>query len=236
MTLLRSLLVLSFVVSLAACAHSQQAGGWGKAEPSGFLGDYSKLQPAKGEEEATLVYWTGDKAKFRTYKKVLLEPVQVWRAEKSDAKDLDKEDAEYLSQYLWSKLDEELRKDYQMTSQTEPGVIRLQVALTEAGKGVPVLDNVTALHPGSRLASKVKEMAFGTESFVGKATVEIKATDSQTGELLGAMIDRRGGGKYFWKSFHRWTDVEEAYSYWAKKTRWRACMMREDANCELPKD
>ena len=236
MKLLRSLLILLFVVSLAACAHSQQAGGWGKAEPSGFLGDYSKLRPAKGEEEATLVYWSEDKAKFRTYKKVMLEPVQVWRAEKSDAKDLDKEDAEYLSQYLWSHLDEELRKDYSMAGQAGPGVIRMQVALTEAGKGVPVLDNVTALHPGSRLASKVKEMAFGTESFVGKATVEVKATDSQTGELLGAMIDRRGGGKYFWKSFHRWTDVEEAYSYWAKKTRWRACTMRGDTNCELPKE
>ena len=236
MKFLRSLLILSCVASLAACAHSQQAGGWGKAEPSGFLSDYSKLRPAKGEEEATLVYWTEDKATFRTYKKVLLEPVQVWRAEKSDAKDLDKEDAEYLSQYLWSHLDEELRKDYIMTGQAGPGVIRLQVALTEAGKGVPVLDNVTALHPGSRLASKVKQMASGTESFVGKASVEIKATDSQTGELLAAMIDRRGGGKYFWKSFHRWTDVEEAYSYWAKKTRWRACMTRGDADCELPKE
>lgn len=236
MMFLRSLLILSFVVILAACAHSQQAGGWGKAEPSGFLGDYSKLHPAKGEEEAALVYATEDKAKFRSYKKVLFEPVQIWRGEKSDAKDLDKEDAEYLSQYLWSKLDEELRKDYRMAGQAGPDVIRLQVALTEAGKGVPFVDNVTALHPGSRLMSKVKQMASGTESFVGKASVEMKATDSQTGELLAAMVDRRGGGKYFWKPLHRWTDVEEAYSYWAKKTRWRACMTRGDADCELPKD
>jgi hypothetical protein len=236
MTFLRSLVALSLVASLAACAHSMQAGGWGKAEPSGFLGDYSKLRPAKGEEEATLVYWIEDKAKFRAYKKVLLEQVQVWRGEKSDAKDLDKEDAEYLSQSLWSHLDEELRKDYTMVSQAGPGVIRLQVAITEAGRGVPFIDNVTALHPGARVMSEVKKQAFGTESFVGKASVEAKATDSQTGELLGAMVDRRGGGKYFWKSFHRWTDVEAAYSYWAKKTRWRACTMRGDANCELPKE
>jgi hypothetical protein len=234
MTLLRLFLIMSFLVSLGACAHTEQAGGYGKAEPSGFLGDYSKLH--LGENEATLVYWTDDKAKFRTYTKVLLEPVQVWRAEKSDIKDLDKEDAEYLSQYLWSKLDEELRKDYRIASQAEPGVIRLQVAVTEAGKGVPFLDNVTALHPGARLMSKVKQMSFGTETFVGKASVEMKATDAQTGELLAAMVDRRGGGKYFWKPFHRWTDVEEAYSYWAKKTRWRACMTRGDTNCELPKD
>ena len=96
--------------------------------------------------------------------------------------------------------------------------------------------NDPALPSGASWQIFVKEMAFGTESFVGKASVEIKATDSQTGELLAAMIDRRGGGKYFWKSFHRWTDVEEAYSYWAKKTRWRACMMRGDADCELPKE
>jgi hypothetical protein len=45
-----------------------------------------------------------DKAKFKSYTKVWLEPVQVWRGEKSDAKDLDREDATYLSQFLWSRL------------------------------------------------------------------------------------------------------------------------------------
>jgi hypothetical protein len=35
---------------------------------------------------------------------------------------------------------------------------------------------------------------------------------------------------------HRWGDVEEAYTYWAKKSAWRACMMRGDATCELPKE
>jgi len=42
---------------LRACAHSQQAGGYGKAEPSGFLKDYSMLHPAKDETEASLVYF-----------------------------------------------------------------------------------------------------------------------------------------------------------------------------------
>ena len=54
--------------------------------------------------------------------------------------------------------------------------------------------------------------------------------------LLAAGVDRRGGGKYAWKSLHRWGDVEEAYTYWAKKFAWRACMMRGEATCELPKE
>ncbi|MDN5940264.1 MAG: DUF3313 domain-containing protein [Nitrospira sp.] len=220
---------------LAACAHSQQAGGFGKAEPSGFLKDYSKLHAATDDTEATLVYRT-DKAKFKTYTKIWLEPVQVWRGEGSDAKSLDKEEADYLSKFLWSRLDEELRKDYTMVQGPGPGVMRLRVAITEAGKGIPLLDNLTAAYPTTLLMSKGKQALTGTNSLVGKASIEMEATDSQTGELLVAGVDRRGGGKYAWKPINRWEDVEQAYAYWAKKSAWRACNMRDGANCEMPKD
>ena len=224
------------IAALAACAHSQQAGGYGKVEPSGFLKDYSKLQAAANDTEATLVYVTPDKAKFKSYTKVLLEPVQVWRGEKSAAKDLEKEDADYVSKYLWSRLNEEIRKDYEIVQTPGPGVMRVRVGITEAGKGIPVLDNLTAAYPASLLMSKGKKAIGGTESFVGKSSVEVEATDSQTGELLGAGVDRRGGGKYAWKALNRWEDVEQSYSYWAKKFRWRACMMRGDVGCVKPED
>ena len=225
------------MVALAGCAHSTQATGyWGKAEPSGFLKDYSTLRPAADDTEATLVYRTPDQAKFKSYKKVWLEPVQVWRGEKSDAKDMDKEDADFLSQFLWSRLDEELRKDYEMVQAPGPDVLRLRVGITESGKNIPVLDNLTAAYPAAYVLSKGKKYIGGTESFVGKASIEAEVTDSQTGEVLAAAVDRRGGGKYFWKSLTRWGDVEEAYTYWAKKFAWRACMMRGDATCEMPKE
>ena len=221
---------------LTACAHSEQAGGYGKAEPSGFLKDYSKLHKAANDTEATLAYFTPDKAKFKSYTKILLEPVQVWRGEDSDAKGLDQEDAEYLSQFLWSRLDEELGKYYRITKSPGPGVMRMRVAITEAGKGIPILDNLTAAYPTTLLMSKAKKAISGTESLVGKASIEMEATDSQTGELLAAGVDRRGGGKYAWKPISRFIDVENAYSYWAKKVAWRACTLRGDTNCEMPED
>ena len=224
------------LVALSGCAHSEQAGGMGKAEPSGFLKDYSKLHAAANETEASLVYFTPDKAKFKSYTKVWLEPVQVWRGEKSDAKDLDKEDAHHVSQFLWSRVDEEMRKDYQMTREAGPGVMRVRIGITEAGKGVPFLDNLTAAYPAALLLSKGKKAIGGTESFVGKASVEVEATDSQTGELIAAGVDRRGGGKYAWKALNRWEDFEAASTYWAKKFRWRACTMRGEAKCEMPEE
>ena len=221
---------------LTACAHSQQAGGFGKAEPSGFLKDYSKLHAAANDTEATLVYFTPDKAKFKSYTKILVEPVQVWRGEDSDAKGLDQEDADYLSQFLWTHLDEELSKYYRITKSPGPGVMRMRVAITEAGKGIPILDNLTAAYPTTLLMSKAKKAISGTESLVGKASIEMEATDSQTGELIAAGVDRRGGGKYAWKPISRFIDVENAYAYWAKKAAWRACTLRGEANCEMPED
>jgi Protein of unknown function (DUF3313) len=221
------------IAALAGCARSEHVTGyWGKAEPSGFLTDYSKLHVATNETDSTLLYFMPDTTKFKSYTKVWVEPVQVWRGEKSEAKDLDKEDAAYLSQFLWSRLNEELRKDYMMVQEPGPGVMRLRAGITEAGKNIPVLDNLTAAPP----ISDTKKSLGGTQSFVGKATIEVEVTDSQTGELLAAAVDRRGGGKYAWKSLHRWGDVEAAYTYWAKKFAWRACMMRVEFTCEPPEE
>ena len=71
-----TILSLICAASLTACAHSEQAGGYGKAEPSGFLQDYSKLRPGT-DGEATLVYFIPDRARIKNYTKIWLEPVQV---------------------------------------------------------------------------------------------------------------------------------------------------------------
>jgi len=221
------------IVALAGCAKSEHlTGHWDRAEPSGFLKDYSKLHEATNETESNLVYFTPDNAKFKSYTKVWLEPVQVWRGEHSHAKHLPEADDEYLSQFLWSRLNEEFGKAYIMVKEPGPGVIRLRVGITEASKNIPVLDNLTAIPPLPDLTNSFG----GAPLFVGKATIEVEMTDSQTGELLAARVDRRSGGKYPWKPFDRWIDVEAAFTYWAKKFAWRACVMRVEFTCEMPEE
>jgi hypothetical protein len=67
--------------------------------------------------------------------------------------------------------------------------------------------------------SQGKRLIAGTNTLVGKASIEIEMTDSQTGELIAAAVNRRGGGKYAWKPLNRWEDFEQAATYWAKKFR-----------------
>ncbi|MGH7257513.1 MAG: DUF3313 domain-containing protein [Nitrospiraceae bacterium] len=204
------------------------------AEQSGFLGDYSMLRPGKSEE-ADLVYvkYDNDHAKWDSFKQILLEPVQVWKGKGTD---LHHDHAEYLAKILWSRLDAELEKDYKMTRQPGPGVLRIQIAITQAGAGenAPIGEIRTALIPDTRLIYEKKDWTTSTEAFVeGEVAAEMKVTDAESGELLGAAVDRRGG-PYDTKHPGEWSDVDAIITYWAKKIRWRLCTVRSGIDCHKP--
>ena len=203
------------------------------ADQSGFLGDYSMLRPGT-TGEADLIYrkYDGDHVKWGFYKQVRLEPVQVWKKQSADLKD---DQAEYLAKILWSRLDAELEKDYKMTREPGPGVLRIQIAITQAGQNAPIEEIHTAVTPGTRLIYEQQDWVPSTEEFVqGEVAAEMKVTDAETGELLAAAVDRHGWGRHATKRPGEWSDVDEIITYWAKKIRWRFCMERGGADCQKP--
>jgi len=235
-----SVLLLSVLIGIGGCASTQEAKS---VEKSGFLGDYSLLKEGQRstvsggsvENQAMLIY-KNPAADWRKYKKIQLDPVTIWMSQKdSQLKDVTPEDRQRLSALLWSKLDEQLRKDYEMTRQSGPDVMRIQVAITEAGESSAVLDTITSVIPQTRLLSGMKSLATGVSAFTGSASVEGKLTDTETGTILSEAVDRRGGTKSLSGVTNSWNDVEEAYRFWAEKLRYRLCQWRGGMNCVEPK-
>ena len=125
-----------------------------------------------------------------------------------------------------------------MTNQVGPDVLRIQLAITEAGESNAIMDTVTSIIPQTKLLSGFKSLATGVSAFTGSASVELKATDSATGAILAEAVDRRGGTKSLRGVTNSWNDVEEAYRFWAEKMRYRLCQWRslsEGMNCTEPK-
>src|SRR5574342_712601 len=233
------LIMVSLLLVATGCASTQEAKS---VEKSGFLGDYSMLKEgersafAQGAENTALWVYKNPKVDWRKYKKIWLEPVTIWMSQKdSQLKEVSVEDRQRLAALLWSKVDEQLRKDYEMTSQPGPDVLRIQGAITEAGSSNAVLDTVTSVIPQTRLLSGMKSLATGVSAFTGSASAEMRMTDSATGTILGEGVDRRGGTKSLRGVTNSWNDVEEAYRYWAEKTRYRLCQWRGGMNCVEPK-
>ena len=122
-----------------------------------------------------------------------------------------------------------------MTSESGPDVIRIQAAITEAESSNAVLDTVTSIVPQTRLLSGMKSLATGVSAFTGSASVEMRVTDSTTRTVLLEAVDRRGGTKSLSGVTNSWNDVEEAYRFWAEKTRYRLCQFRLGMDCVEPK-
>jgi len=231
--------ILALMLVVTGCASTQEAKS---VEKSGFLGDYSLLKEgqrstiSEGAEDEALWVYKNPAADWRKYRKVILDPVTVWTSGKdSQLKDVSVEDRQRLSALLWKTFDETLRKDYEMTSQAGPDVMRIQTAITEAGSSNAVLDTVTSIIPQTRLLSGMKSLATGVSAFTGSASVELKVTDSNSGTILVEAVDRRGGTKSLSGVTNSWNDVEEAYRFWAEKARYRLCQWRGGMNCVEPK-
>jgi hypothetical protein len=106
--------------------------------------------------------------------------------------------------------------------------MKLEIAITETEASDPTMDTFTSIIPQTRLLTGIKGYtAGGKPGFVGAASVEMRLTDSQSGTLLAAAIDRRAGTKNISGATNEWGDIEEAYTFWSKKMRWRLCTLRE---------
>jgi Protein of unknown function (DUF3313) len=220
---------------LGGCASTQEAKS---VEKSGFLGDYSMLREGErstmSESSADQALWIykNPAAEWSKYKKIQLDPVTLWTSQKdSQLKDVSAADRQRLAGLLWAKLDEALRKDYEIVNEPGPDVLRVQVAITEASESSVALDTVTSIIPQTRMLSGMKSLATGVSAFTGSASVEGKMTDGGTGALLAAAVDRRGGTKSLSGVTNSWNDVEEAYRFWAEKLRYRLCQWRGGTNC-----
>ena len=212
------LLMLALVIAISPGCQTPMKGK--TAEPSGFLGDYSKLQPGKSGQ-AQLVY-INPKADFARYTKIMIDPISIMGSENSKLAGLPKEDVTALLSYLDGKLREELSRDYTIVNNAGPDVMRLRVALTEAKGAKVVLNTLSSVIPITLALSTLKLAATGTHAAVGEVNAEAEILDSQTGDRLLAAMDTRAGRKVIVSgNFTKWGDVQDAFDYWAMQTRVR---------------
>jgi len=227
--------VLGMVMGIGGCVQTHQVKD--QDIKTGFLvNSYPLLQPGK-EGEGNLVYMN-PKAKWKNYNKIMLDAVSVWFGEDSQASDtgvVPPDDVRALANSFYKKLSEHLSKDYTIVQSSGPDVMRLSVALTDVEHGMPLLDSIStvALSPIYALDMD-RKVASSTHLFVGHANVEARLVDSISGELLGAGIDQRAGGRKLGKGTGFWRDVENVFDYWAAKIRWRLCKQRGGKDCQAP--
>jgi hypothetical protein len=142
-------------------------------------------------------------------------PVTFWS---SDTTKVSASDQQTLTDYFYQVLREQFGKKFQLVDQVGPGVMRIQVAITDAEAATPGLRTISMIVPQARTLNTLKYVATGTYAFIGGAQAEAKLIDAATGQVLFAALDRRvGGGSLKAAAQWEWGDAENAMNAWAEQ-------------------
>jgi hypothetical protein len=217
------LVAASLAMLLAGCSTTTLQTR--STQMSGFLSDYSMLK--KGDDEQALLRYVNPAVDFKSYDKLLIEPIQVFAAPQSKLAKTEKKDVEALVNYLHATVLDQLRRDYTLVQENGPGVMRLRIALTEAKGSKLVLDTLSSAIPVGMAISAIKQIAVGTPTSVGSARVEMEMVDSLTGTRLAAAVDERAGRKYTgqFDKWKKWQDARDAYDHWALQLKTRLAQL-----------
>ncbi len=199
---------------LTGCARTLQASIEDRTAICSFLGPACRKLTPGGAGQSYLRY-VNSEARWSQYRKVIVDPVVIISSTESQ---ITPAAQQHLANYFDAALKERLGARFQLTDQPGAGVMRIQVALTDARAATPGLRTITMAVPQARTLSTIGYLTTGSFPFVGAAEGVAKVVDSRNGELLAALADRQIGGGHI-KSAAQWTmgDAENAINLWATR-------------------
>jgi hypothetical protein len=225
----RTSLTLAFAaLVVSGCATTQQAAIndntycpfmgaalCAKLTPTETPGRLSGAAVSGGGTPLAALRYVNSSASWTQYKSVMIQPVTFWG---EDDEKLSAKDQLTLTNYFYQSLEKQLATKFQIATEPAPGVMRIQVALEDATTATPVLRSISMVIPQARALATLKYLATGKYPFVGSAQAEAKITDSETGQVLAAAVDRRvGGGALGTAAQWQLGDAENAINAWSSQ-------------------
>ncbi len=220
LNLASALVVAGFLVGTTGCKTTRQVS-MDTEKFSGFLGDYSQLQPGTNDQ-AAFVY-IDPSANWAKYTKVMVKPLELWQSDdpESNLGKLDDEDKQELMTMFATAIHDALattNSSFQLVDEPGPDVVIVHAALTDAKKSKPVGNFITSVYIPLKVVSFGKRLITGTDIAVGKVTIEVELLDGSANKRIAAAVDQRAGTKAIRTKFNStWGDVRLSFQYWAQK-------------------
>lgn len=195
----------------------------------------SGLRPGKGEFAPDQVYIApiGERAR---YDRLLLDPL-LYFAPLEQMRTVSSADRQILLNNFYILLSRELSKDFTLVRTPQAGAARVQFAVLPATQEAVALDTVSMVAREGGGDEVVRDLLASPIIVRNEIVVEAEWTDSLTGAVLGATVDRHFGRKSIDPGqISSWADVNLILQDYAVLIRYRLCRFREAQNCTLPPD
>lgn len=175
------------ILGLGGCTSSQVDPG----HYSGFLKDYSLLEPTKSASGAPVMRWIDPDMKVEKYTRVYIEPSQFYPKPQPTAV-ISTQTLQSITRYYDAALKRELGKDLTLAQGPGPNTIIVRPAITAVSTSPEGLKPYEVI-PIALVAAAVNTAAGGRDQNVEIAT-EAAFLDADTNHVLAEVV-RKGSGK-----------------------------------------
>ena len=210
----------------AACAGSQRARDVDLASKQAprVLTQGLEMVRTDNSDQALYIYVAKEKPKV-PYTKLLLEPVLIAKEGELDEKELANYQA--LADNAYQLVRKSMAQDFEIVTQPSRDTFRMQIAVLDAEPASTVRRLLASASPVGAGMSLARYVATGKPTAVGEITIEILMTDSITGAVLGAGIDRRVGTQNVREAIDVWHTANDALVKWAERIREQLRIVRQ---------
>jgi len=176
-----------------------------KVTTSGFLGDYSQLEPWEGNKKIMVYEKPG--VNWKQYKRLMVDPIVVDYHPSTKSRRVKPHELVKLTDFFHEKIVKAVDDTYPVTETPAPDVLRIRVCITD------IDPTVTALNIASSVAVFVP-------LDMGGAAIETEYIDSVTKErIFAAMEQRKGVPVNLIEGLSKYSHAKGAFKYWAKELR-----------------
>lgn len=213
MKLTAPVLALSATLLLAGCASQTPT----PSQYSGFLSDYSQLQPAQSASGAPVMRWVSPDFKPENYRSVLVERPLFYPAPTPDAQ-VSQQTLDEIALYLQQAMRLELAGRLRIVEYPDTDTLVLRSAITAVNlspEGLKVYEVV----PVALLAAAASTAA-GTRDLNTEVYVELEVIEARNSQPMARVV-RKGHGLQLENDSTqlRLKDIKPALDVWAKDAR-----------------
>jgi hypothetical protein len=181
---------------LAIAALCAALAGCASTDPIAYSGIESSSQLARNQEDGSghMPYSYSTPVDWRSYSRVIVDPVVIYRGADHQFGDMSNEDKAELASYMQAQFAEKLRTRFEIADDPAPHTLRVRLTLTGASTSTPVLSTLSRFDIAGGLYNSVQAVRGGEGTFTGSVIYAVEIYDARTNRLLSAFVTKQFPG------------------------------------------
>jgi hypothetical protein len=174
------------------------AGGCASVTPVAYseMPSSAYMVPDTSDASGRVPYRYATQVDWRTYNKVILDPVAIYRGSDHQFGNMSEKDKATLAAYLQTRFADKLRGRFAIVNTRGPDTFRVRLTLTGAVANTPVLGTLSRFDLAGAVYNGVQAARDGEGTMTGSVIYGVEMFDSSTSRLLGAYVTKQYPNAY----------------------------------------